>query len=188
MPASSSTSLVKSSKPVISLVGYQGSGKSTLSQILAKLYGWDFLEISSVVRAVHTGLSRDELPETAKKTKTDPNWLSDVIYSMIVKGKSPGVVLSGVREPQIHKYLTGKGLTLHDVEVKAHPALRYDRLLELQKVSNAEQFLNHEIDELAMGLRKVMRDAKYSIWTSDETDPRRLARAVKERLAKKGVK
>lgn len=179
----------KREKHVISLVGYQGSGKTTIGKSLAARYGCSHLEMSEIVRAIHTGLSRDELPRTAEKTRTDPDWLAELVHKLILEeSKNSVVVLTGVREPQIHKYLLAHDIQLHSFEIKAPAGLRYYRLLDLKKVSNAEQFLNHEVDETSMGLREVMDKARYAVITSEESSPRALAQAMKKRLVLKGVR
>lgn len=174
---------------VVSLVGYQGAGKSSISKYLGYLYDVAGIEVSSIVRAIVEGMSRDELPQTTERTKTDPEWLSSIVHG-VLKEKTIGnvAVLTGVREPNIHTYLSAHDMDVYSVEIRCHALTRYKRVLELGKVTSARQFLNHEADEINMGIRETLHASPYCVETNEETSPKLIAAAIKERLMKEGVK
>lgn len=176
---------------VLSFVGKQGAGKSTIAKYVSELLSTGKIETSDIVKKIYHNLSRSELPSTGKRTKTDPNWLARALERELKEEirhqNSDIVVLSGVREIEIHKYFLSKRFTLHSFEVIAAPEVRYTRLLEMHKVRNAEEFLDQERRELTLGVAKVEEEAAFRIPTSPNTEPSELAASVVKRLREKKV-
>lgn len=179
-------------KEVISLVGYQGSGKSTLSKKLARAIHTDMLEVSDRVKSMYEDYAREKLPSTSERTKQDPNWLGkDVAEGLaeIYKGQQRQVaILSGAREEQLHKYLLKRGIKLWVFEIVAPPALRFQRVYDLHKVQSASQFIEHELSEREMGLDRVCEKAPFRVITGEDTKPYLLVEAIIKRLKEKGAR
>lgn len=179
---------VMSSGPltVISLVGPQGAGKSTIAKRAATYLKTRHVEASSVVREVFGDLPRKDMPKTNVRTKTEPDWLAKGIM-----GKFPdtgsAVVVSGIREPIVHKFISEKH-TVYGFEVRADAELRFQRQLEVRKCRSAAEFLEHELNEIKLGLFEIMFDAPYAIPTSTSTSPDKIVRAIVRVLQEAGAK
>lgn len=171
---------------IVSIVGRQGSGKSTIGKYLAKSLRTIHVETSDVVRSLNKNLTRAELPSTGKKTKKDPEWLGKAIAEQVLSGDDTAV-LTGAREHQVHKYLVKQGAVVKVIELVSDPVLRYQRLLLLGKVKNATEFLTHEIAETRLGVQDVMDRAPFRAETTEDTEPKVLAQAIKALLIKEGV-
>lgn len=178
---------------LVSFVGYQGSGKSLLGRKLARVLCTDHIETSDLVKATHgEGLSRSQLSSTAVFTEEDPAWLGKEVgadMSRIMDEQNRNVVvISGVREPEVHKYLQREGVGIWPIEVHADPTIRYKRLIELGKVKTTEEFLDQDIRERQLGLPKILSRCKFLAPTSDDSNPDNLVKAIKLLLESKGAK
>lgn len=177
---------------IVSFVGYQGSGKSLLGRKLARHLCTEHIETSDIVKAEHEGLTRAELSSTGEKTKVDPDWLGREMMSeveRVVKEQNRTVaVISGVREQEVHKYLQRQKIVVWPVEVNAEAAVRYARVIRLNKVKTTEAFLDQEFRERELGLPEVLKTCKFAISTSETTDPQELIEAVKAVLQAKGAR
>lgn len=178
---------------IVSLAGAQGSGKSTLGTYLARYLKTLHVETSAVVQdTLSFDLSRDDLHTTGSFTKDDKDWLGRAIEQKIIKWlpkyKKSTVVLSGVREREVHSYLRRQGARLHIFEVAADPNLRFYRLKDLGKVSDARHFLDKELNERILGLPKVIAQAKYTVETKQDIPAELQAKAIAKALFEKGIK
>src|SRR5678809_1298323 len=108
---------------IISLVGRQGSGKSTIGAKLADYLKTSHVEASQVVREVCGDLPRSEMPTTNKRTESEPNWLADAIMERFPEDKKC-VVVTGVREPIVHTYFEMSQHTLLSFEVRCDAEIR----------------------------------------------------------------
>lgn len=176
---------------LISLVGLQGSGKSTLGHKIARRIGTEKIETSDVVRSIYKNLKRSELPTTAERTKDDPDWLGRAVFDTLEgayadSGKR-AVVLTGVRELEVQKFLKKMGLNIYSFEVVCDAEIRYQRLLSLGKVIDAREFLRQELAERGLGVLDIMDAAPFTIPTSHETDPDRISKAVVRELNNRDV-
>lgn len=149
---------------VISLIGAQGTGKSTLAQRLAEHYSTQFIEASSVVRELYGDLTRDQMPETNIRTVTEPTWLGDAIYERI---QSPLVFLAGVREVEVHDTLLDKQCTVQPIKLWAPEQERYARLKALGKCDTWLQFKEHGQNEMSIGLGDLL-DEPYPTYITCE--------------------
>lgn len=176
-------------KVALSLVGKQGSGKSTLGSKLARNLGTERIEISDVVKELVANKKREQLAESGVRTRKEPDWLAMPVYEKMFPVFNAGkqtVVLTGVRELAIHKYLQRKGLYVLPIDITARPMVRYLRVLELEKVLNPIEFLDQELREKRLGIDEVCDAAKYEIETSPETDPDKIVRSLISVLTKEG--
>ncbi len=176
---------------VISLVGYQGSGKSTIGALVAKQLATEHIEASYVVRAIIGDIKRHEMPGiTSELSGQDPYWLAEGIVEVVeevYQESDPDVaVLTGVREQLTHDYLDER-FKLETFEVVAPAAVRYTRLKELGKVSSGKNFIEQDLREKNLGLDEVMKRAYYTIPTSEETSPKGIAKAMIQALKKQGT-
>ena len=175
---------------IISLVGKQGAGKSTIGEKLARYLDTTHIEVSKVVRELHKDIEeRSALSDTGKKTRTEPDWLGSAVYNRLfptLRKNTPVAVITGVREIEVHKYLKKMKLSVIGVEIKADPDLRYKRLLELKKIQSPSDFLDMEVKERNLGVNEVIDSCKYEIATSDETKPDQVVRALVSKLVKEG--
>lgn len=167
---------------LISFVGRQGSGKTHLGKTLAHTLSCGRIEVSDVVRSLNKGLSRKDLPATAKKTAKNPEWLGEKVSECLahVRDEKGGqvLVLTGCRERALHKYLEKCGLTLHMYEIHAEPFTRCERVLRMGKVKSEVEFLDHEVRETKMGIKQVLDDARTRVITTDTTDASDLVNQV----------
>lgn len=177
---------------VISLVGYQGSGKTTLGQILAKQLGIPRVETSDVVKDLSGLQDKAELTTTAAMTKHDPDWLGRAVYNRllaVVSGMAPNaVVLTGTREFEVHLFLAEKGVKLYTFEITSMPYWRYERLRTLSKVASAKEFIEQDLRERAMGLNETCDKAPFVIDTSPHSEPEEIVNHMISILAKNKAK
>lgn len=178
-------------KVVLSLVGKQGSGKTTLGKKLARNLGTRHIETSDVVKSLHTDKERHELPETGKRTRDEPDWLAaplyDEIYPVFNEGKQT-VVLTGVREVEVHSYLQRRGLYLLVIDVLTEPSVRYTRLRRLEKVKNVHEFLDQELGERALGIDEVADSARIELKTSEQSKPDAIVRKLISHITSEGTR
>lgn len=163
---------------IISLVGYQGSGKSTVGKLLAHLLNCRHVETSAVVKKVTGVEKRENLASTGKQTKIDPDWLGSAVAEHVVQASKKLVVLTGVRERAVHEFLISFAKQVDIIELTSPPELRFDRVKELGKVSTAAEFIEQELKEKELGLEDVICNATYQIPTTEKTDPVDIARAI----------
>lgn len=177
---------------LVSFVGRQGSGKTLLGKKLAHALSVGRVEVSDVVRKLNKGLSREELPGTAKRTAKEPDWLVNAVQEEILRVREECggkiVVLSGVRERTLHKGLKHFGASIWSFEVTCPAITRCERLHRLGKVSTVEEFLAHEMRETQMGIRQVLKDAPVRVLTDDTSDPDTLIKPILSKLKDKGMK
>lgn len=178
------------SKTVISIVGKQGTGKSTIAKRVAQNLSTQYIETSDVVAAeIDNAIPRKDMTVTRYKTQTDPDWLGKAVYERIFPMYKPRVrtvVLSGVREVEVHKYLLRRQLKIIPIEVVCDPDTRCKRLLDLGTVRSVEHFVDQDLEERKMGLDEVLDQARFTITTSDATSPSTLARGIVKKLVKEG--
>jgi dephospho-CoA kinase len=177
---------VLQNKRIISLVGYQGSGKTTIGQRVARNYSSKRVEISTLVKTLtKDSLVREELPSTYKWTEENPTWLSSYLIDLLnnyftAKPDKNLVILSGVREQILHDELVKAGAQVFVCAIYAPPIDRYKRLVELGKVHTEEEFINHEMSEKEMGLGEVIANADYTITSHEGTSASKLASVVRQ--------
>lgn len=175
-----------SNKLIISLVGRQGSGKTTLGKELAKFLQCPHVEASGVVREECGELARTDMPSTNKRSEEEPRWLADAMRKHFSNTKK-AVVVTGVREPHIHEIWEEDGDELVSFQVLCDAEVRFQRLLENGKCSSAKEFIEHELNEMALGVLQLEFLAPYQIPTSDDTDPRSIVKAAIKVMQEKGV-
>lgn len=171
---------------VLSVIGRQGSGKTTLGHSFATRLGAARIEVSSLVQEANKELKDLDLAKTAERTKEDPHWLCELILSSIAATKAPAIVLTGVRESNIHPFLKEHRCKVVTVALVADPDVRLDRLLEQKRVASVEQFLKREVAEMQLGLSETFSDTDYAIRTTQTTDPAAEARTALDKM--KGLK
>lgn len=177
-------------KIVISLVGKQGTGKSTIGKKTAASLETSHVETSDMVAQVVTGVPRKSLTSTRIRTQEDPDWLGRITYEWIMgmykAYETRTMVLTGVREVEVHRYLQKKQLKIISVEIVSPPHIRLERLMELGTIKSTAHFLNQDLAERAMGLDEVCGQATYQIHTDNETSPGKLSKALLIKLSKEG--
>lgn len=167
---------------ILSVVGEQGAGKTTIGQKLARYLETDHIETSGVVRALtEKEYDKKDLASTKERTKEDPNWLGEAIYERIVESLEKdltSVVVTGVREVEVHEYLRRRNLDVLGIDVVADPDIRCFRLIELGKIKDEKDFIEQELRERAMGLNEVMAKSSFQVSTSPETDADQIVRSL----------
>lgn len=171
-------------KNVISVVGYQGSGKTIIGRKLAALCHTGHIETSDIVKKSLGGKSwvRSALPQTGERTKTEPDWLGklvvrDMASSIAVRNRRVAVI-SGIREEEVHEYLRGACRELTVIELRADAPVRYERLKSGKKVKNATEFIEQDLRERALGVEEVLKNAPVCIDTLPEFTPDETARGI----------
>lgn len=178
-------------KVLVSFVGRQGAGKSTIAAGLADVLRTGHIEVSDVVKDLYNDLPRELLPSTGRRTESEPDWLGKAVHKALIEKaeiwERDLLVLSGVREQAVHEYL-GKQFDLYSFEIVADPEIRFQRLSVLWKVRSGKEFIEHEIRETGLGVQEVMDKAPFRIPTSQETQPDYIVKAIIRALSVKGVK
>lgn len=178
------------SKVVLSLVGKQGTGKSTLAKKIAHNLNTIYIETSDVVQEYFRNVPRKELTMSRTKTHDDPEWLGKDLYSRIFpefkRKEVKAVVLSGVREIEVHKYLERRNVRLVVIEIISDPVIRCKRLIDLGTVNSVEHFIDQDLRERQMGLDEVSSRARFQVETSEDSSPTRLTKAIISKLVKEG--
>lgn len=141
---------------VISFIGVQGSGKSTIAQGVAANYRCQHLEASDVVRDLYGNLERKDMPATNVRTATEPDWLANAIADRMTQDY---VVLSGVREREVHAELKLMGATLRIIKLWAPEQERFARLLANGKCKTYVEFMEHGYNEMNIGLAELLADS-----------------------------
>lgn len=150
---------------IVSIVGRQGAGKSTVGKYLAEIFGVVHIETSYIVRSLFKDiLRREELASTGQRTEKDPNWLGRAIEEEI---KDEGaVILTGVREKEVHQYLKSQGAQVRIIVLQCPAVERYLRLRNLHKVESPKDFIEQEIREDMLGIKGTMQNAELIIQTN----------------------
>lgn len=157
---------------VISLVGQQGAGKTTISNLLAEKYGAYRVEASSIVRELCGDLPRSEMPKTNVRTAHEPTWLGDAIARKILENSDTSIViLSGVREVEVHETLRRFDSDIAVVYIQANRGIRLERQLRNRKCNDALEFDLQDAQELEIGLDKVINTAGYRVSSTPTTSP-----------------
>lgn len=176
---------------VISLVGRQGSGKSTVGSMIAKELNLSHIETSDTVKKHVNNAKRSELPKTGRFTKDNNIWLAKPVAIELVKALKDkaknSIILTGVREVEVHQYLERIGANIHAIEMQAYPEVRFDRLVSGKKVSSASEFLEHEIAESALGVQKVIDGASFVARTRADKRPLSIVLGIIKRLREKEI-
>lgn len=163
---------------IVSIIGRQGVGKTHVGKYLAATTGARHIEASSVVKEVCGDLPRERMPATNRRTASEPTWLGDAIYNRIdgytfSKTIPKTIIISGIREVEVHQTLAEKyKLRLFIIALSAPAEIRFERLKNLGKCENLDQFIRHEFNEIGIGLDKVLESAhaKYSTVANDPND------------------
>lgn len=148
---------------IIVLVGFMGSGKSTVGKHLAKDLNFNFLEISDVVKSILTKGSRSQMVgESLEKKQEDPMWLANPIRDKILKKKN--WVISGVREIVLIDMLRDLGQPVYVVHLTCNDKIRLKRCKDKHKTLEA-LYQADEVDN-NLGLNEVLNNADTSVSTS----------------------
>jgi hypothetical protein len=169
---------------IVSIVGLQGAGKSSIGdQLHVDLEDSTKIEVSDVVRAVHGDRPRSQMASTREFTLADPSWLGEAVARKITDTTDTTVViLSGVREPEVHNTLREFDCALSVVKVLADPTLRFNRVKALGKCDTWEEFTEQERREMALGLNKILLTSDFMVESTEETTVPQLASQVIEYL------
>lgn len=166
---------------IVSLVGPQGVGKTTIGLRLALLLDNIHVEASDYAKRITGTDARSELPTlTEQHTKQNPDWLGQAIEEEIIKHDKKTIVLTGVRERNVHLYLASRGGRLAIFELEAPAELRFQRLCRLGKVSNATEFIEQEIKEVKLGVYEVCKDALHRVPNATDVPAPKIARAIEK--------
>lgn len=176
---------------LVSIIGYQGSGKTTIGKEVAKRLKTEYVEVSAVVKAANKHVPDLELASTGERTFSEPNWLAKLIDNeiedvMSIEGRQT-VIVGGSREPNLYQWYQDKGYHLYSVWLYAEPFSRYNRLIKQGRVENTTQFLNRELAERRLGLSELARVTQYQAETSDKIYPHQTAAAIVHFLKEKGL-
>ena len=180
---------------VLSVIGRQGSGKTTIGKQVAEASGCLHIEASDVVRSVvaRQGKStkREDLPESNKRTRTEPDWLGNAIAEVFDESRTilqrsrvkPGtdlqlLVLTGAREVEVHETLETHGAHVFTVALDAPRIARYERLQANRKATSWEYFENQDHAEGEIGLDILLTITEYQLKTGQFTNPDYIAKAV----------
>lgn len=169
---------------IVSIVGLQGAGKSSIGdQLHVDIQDSSKIEISDVVRAVHGDRPRAQMASTHKFTLSNPAWLGEAVARKITETTDTTVViLSGVREPEVHNTLREFDCSLSVVKVLADPTLRFNRVKALGKCDTWEEFTEQEGRELSLGLNKLLLTSDFMVESTEETTIPQLAAQIIEYL------
>lgn len=168
---------------IVSIVGPQGTGKTTIGSRLALLLETRHIEASDYAKRITGSKQRSDLPGlTEKYTKENPDWLGQAIEEVILEQESKTIILTGVRERNVHLYLASRGARLAIYELEAPAELRFQRLLRLEKVSSATEFIEQELREIKLGVVDVCKDALHKVPNSTDEHPGKIARAIEKTL------
>lgn len=160
---------------IISLVGKQGSGKSTIASELASYYKCLHVEASTVVRNLYGNLTRSQMPFTNSRTAEEPSWLGDAMVDYIehllnernlqnVETVQNVFIVSGVRETEVHGTLAFKyGARVVPICLSAPVEDRFDRQKDLGKLQTFTEFEKQDQAELGIGLSTVIKLSRYHI-------------------------
>lgn len=160
---------------IVSLVGKQGAGKSTVASALASYYKCLHVEASSVVRNLYGNLTRSQMPFTNSRTADEPTWLGDAIVDFTelslnernltnVETIQNVLIISGVRETEVHSTLTFKhGARIIPVCLFAPAEDRFERQQRLGKLQSFSEFEAQDEAEMRIGLKNIIKFAKYHI-------------------------
>lgn len=174
---------------LIGIGGTNGSGKDTLSQILAEDYGWMFISVSGDL-LIPELKKRNQPLERQQMAALSAEWNRTISPGAVVDKaiekfrqesrlhKYGGLVISSIRHPweadRIHKF----GGTL--VWMDADPHIRYDRIYSRgqgdkdkksfkQFLAEEQAEMAHSGDEATLNMAAVKAKADISI-TNDSND------------------
>lgn len=176
---------------LISLIGYQGSGKTTIGKEVSKRLNTEYIETSVVVKAANAHVPDLQLATTKERNLSEPNWLCKLldneIYDVMgIEGRKT-VVLGGLREPHIYDWFQDVGYHLYSVWLYAEPFSRYNRLVKQGRVQDVAQFLDRELLERTLGITELARVTQFQAETSDVIYPEQTAEAIITFLKEKGL-
>lgn len=142
---------------VIGLTGPIGSGKDTVSNYIAKKYGYKVIVMGDIVREIATelgrGHTRDDLQLTQKEVVANHGigYFAERVVEKIKKNGWNKVVINGIRRPEdaaVPKKEFGKDMVVALVD--ALPAIRFGRMKSRNRPGDPhtmEEFLRQEENE-----------------------------------------
>ena len=176
---------------VVSIIGRQGSGKSTVGQLVAHHRRCQWIETSEVVRSVVGPTERKDMPKTNERTSEEPNWLGDAIAETYDESrlllnrfrKHPttdmhSLVLTGVREVEVHEALEQQGATVYPISLHSPKFVRFERLKQVRKVGSWEEFEEQDHAEGEIGLDVLLSITHYQLRAGEFTNPAHIAKAI----------
>ncbi|MEM7813666.1 MAG: AAA family ATPase [Candidatus Aenigmatarchaeota archaeon] len=180
---------------VIGLFGLIGSGKDTVSDYIAKKYGYNVIVMGDIVRelAAQRGLepNRDNLIRLQREQveKHGITWFADEVVRRIRAAGWKKAIINGIRRPEdarVPKAAFGKDMIL--IEVYADPKLRFERMRLRARIGDPktlEEFLHQEeLDAKAFGFEETRKLVDYRI--DNNTTPENLCKQVDELLKRTG--
>ncbi len=142
---------------VIGIVGRIGSGKDTISDYIAKKYGYRIIVMGDIVREIATemgrGHSRDELQQTQKDVvaRHGIDYFAKRVVEKIRKNNWQKVVINGIRRPEdasVPKAEFGKDMVVMLVDTSTE--IRFGRMKLRSRAGDPktlEEFLRQEENE-----------------------------------------
>lgn len=111
---------------IIVLVGWMGSGKSTIGTKLAEDLNYNFLEVSDQVKAILAAGNRASMvQESLVNKQKDPMWLAEPIRLKLIEHQN--WVVSGVRELVLLDTIRDLGSKVHVIELRCSDRARLRR-------------------------------------------------------------
>ena len=152
----------------IILVGYQGSGKTSIANIIANCSGYSVIEFGDVVRASY------ELNNKNNKSLID--YANDIMKSnnlgfvkLIKCDRDDGIIFVGPRTIEEVEYLCRKYDIYKIVGLKCEKKLRFERRRKQKKYVDEDYLKQREVMEYEWGLNSVMKKCDYTFDTSKNT-------------------
>lgn len=159
---------------VIGLFGLIGSGKDTVSDYIAKKYGYNVIIMGDIVRelCVQRGLevNRDNLGMVQREQvqKYGITWFAEEVVRRIKANKWQKVVINGTRRPAdaaVPKAAFGKDYIL--IQVDADPEIRFERMKSRARIGDPktlEEFLHQEaLDKKNFDFETLKKYINYTV-------------------------
>jgi shikimate kinase len=161
------------------LTGFMGSGKSTVSRVLAGRMGWPFTDLDDEIVA-RAGMSISEIFESLGE-ENFRSMESDLLFEL---GTGPGIMSLGggaLMNPGSRKFVMESGLVIY---LRATPGTLAERLAR----EAGSRPLLAESDSLAdtvqniLVIRKDIYEEAHWIIDTDDLDPGQVADLIYDRI------
>lgn len=153
---------------IVTIVGKNRSGKSTVAKKLIEKTSWPTIEVSDIVKKISGQKTREALQLEKEKHAKDPDWLYRELKKEIDRIASAGannIVVSGVREQYLIQRMKEDGSNVKVIGVSIADSERRRRTVELDKKSIEEFEKDESRDKELFNLDDLLKSSDYQVST-----------------------
>lgn len=160
-------------KKVLGVIGRIGAGKDTVSDYVAKKYGYDIVSFRDAVREVteKEGLepNRENMQKTGKKyrEKYGSEYFTKLVMDKVMHSKNDKIIVKEMRtEGDVNLIKENFGKSMKIIQVKAPKQSRFERLKKRGRLGDPktlDEFDAQEQREEELGYTKALEFTEHEI-------------------------